>query len=48
MSDGNLFPFVCVCFTGNFGVQKYSVQVTVLLDIKGLIISQRRTHELLA
>ena len=20
MRDGNLFPFVCVCFTGNFGV----------------------------
>ena len=24
MRDGNSFPFVCVVFTGNFGVQKYS------------------------
>ena len=24
MRDGNSFPFVCVCFTVNFGVQKYS------------------------
>ena len=24
MRDGNSFPFVCVVFTGNFGVLKYS------------------------
>ena len=24
MRDGNSFPFVCVGFNGNFGVQKYS------------------------
>ena len=24
MRDGNSFPLVCLVFTGNFGVQKYS------------------------